>query len=43
MDMRNRTDRVFCPVCGGKTKLQIREDKELKTILSTIRNANRKL
>lgn len=30
MDMSNRTDRVFCSVCGGKTRLQIRGDTELK-------------
>lgn len=30
MDMHNRTEWIRCPVCGNKTRLQIREDTELK-------------
>ncbi len=34
---------IRCPVCGNKTRLQIRVDTELKTSLSTVRNADRKV
>lgn len=34
---------ILCPVCGGKTRLQIRGDTELKTFLSTVQNVNEKL
>ncbi len=30
MDINNRAEWVRCPVCGNKTRLQIREDTELK-------------
>jgi len=30
MGMSNRTEWIRCPVCGNKTRLQIREDTELK-------------
>ena len=30
MNMNNRTEWVRCPVCGNKTRLQIRADTELK-------------
>ena len=30
MDINNRTEWVRCPVCGNKTRLQIRKDTELK-------------
>lgn len=30
MDMNDRTEWVRCPVCGNKTRLQIRGDTELK-------------
>lgn len=26
------TEWIFCPVCGNKTRLQIREDTELKNL-----------
>jgi len=28
----NKTEWIRCPVCGNKTRLQIREDTELKNI-----------
>lgn len=30
MDMSDRAEWVRCPVCGNKTRLQIRRDTELK-------------
>lgn len=30
MGMNNRTEWVRCPVCGNKTRLQLRADTELK-------------
>lgn len=33
MDMHNKTEWILCPVCGNKTRLQIREDTELKNFL----------
>ncbi len=30
MDINNRAEWVRCPVCGNKTRLQIRVDTELK-------------
>lgn len=33
---------LLCPVCKNKTRLQVREDTELKTSLYSVRNANRK-
>lgn len=30
MDINNRVEWVRCPVCGNKTRLQIRADTELK-------------
>ena len=30
MGMNNRTEWIRCPVCGNKTRLQIREETELK-------------
>lgn len=30
MDMNSKTEWVRCPVCGNKTRLQIREYTELK-------------
>lgn len=30
MDMNDRAEWVRCPVCGNKTRLQIRTDTELK-------------
>ncbi len=30
MDINNRAEWVRCPVCGNKTRLQIRADTELK-------------
>ena len=30
MDMTNSVEWIRCPVCGNKTRLQIREDTELK-------------
>ncbi|HJB46377.1 MAG TPA: cysteine-rich KTR domain-containing protein [Candidatus Mediterraneibacter surreyensis] len=30
MDISNRAEWVRCPVCGTKTRLQIRADTELK-------------
>ncbi len=30
MDINNRAEWVRCPVCGNKTRLQIRKDTELK-------------
>lgn len=30
MDMNDRAEWVRCPVCGNKTRLQIRGDTELK-------------
>ena len=30
MDVNNRTEWVHCPVCGNKTRLQIRTDTKLK-------------
>lgn len=30
MDMNNRVEWVRCPICGNKTRLQIRGDTELK-------------
>lgn len=30
MDMHNKTEWILCPICGNKTRLQIREDTELK-------------
>lgn len=27
---------IFCPVCGAKTGLQIRENTEIKTFLSIV-------
>lgn len=32
MDISNRAEWVRCPVCGTKTRLQIRADTELKKI-----------
>lgn len=29
----NETEWICCPVCGNKTRLQIREDTELKNFL----------
>lgn len=33
---------ILCPICQNKTRLQIRKDTELKTILFIVRNADRK-
>ena len=30
MGMSNRTEWIHCPVCGNKTRLQIRENTKLK-------------
>ena len=30
MDMQNKTEWIRCPICGNKTRLQIRGDTELK-------------
>lgn len=30
MDINNKAEWVRCPVCGNKTRLQIRKDTELK-------------
>ena len=30
MDINNRAEWVRCPVCGNKTRLQLRQDTELK-------------
>ena len=30
MDINNKAEWVRCPVCGNKTRIQIREDTELK-------------
>lgn len=30
MDMSNKTKWVHCPICGNKTRLQLRADTELK-------------
>ncbi|MEY8392599.1 conjugal transfer protein [Lachnospiraceae bacterium] len=30
MDLNNKTEWVHCPVCRNKTRLQIRENTELK-------------
>lgn len=30
MDISNRAEWVRCPICGNKTRLQIRKDTELK-------------
>ncbi len=34
---------ILCPICGNKTRLQIRADTQLKTILSTARNVDKKV
>lgn len=34
---------ILCPICQNKTRLQIRKDTELKTILFIVRNADMKL
>ena len=43
MGMRNRTEWIRCPVCGNKTRLQIREDTELKNFPLTARSVSRKV
>lgn len=30
MDTHNKTEWILCPVCGSKTRVQIRKDTELK-------------
>lgn len=29
MGMHNKTEWIRCPICGNKTRLQLREDTEL--------------
>lgn len=38
-----KTEWIYCPICGNKTRLQIREDTELKKFPSIARNASRKV
>lgn len=37
-----RIEWLLCPICKSKTRLQIREDTEMKTFLSTVQSAKEK-
>ena len=43
MDTHNKTEWVRCPVCGNKTRGQIRKDTELKNFLFIARSAGKKV
>lgn len=37
------SERVLCPVCNNKTRVQIREDTELKNFPFIVQSADRKV
>lgn len=41
-NIEEHTEWIYCPTCGNKTRLQIREDTELKIFLSTVQNVKGK-